>query len=145
MPLNIIKRGLQGTTLWSHQFKLWPLWYLTCIMLCSSNRMSSFFSLLIFFLLSLWEFFKLRLCFILDINSLLCCLRLKTNFKSLLDLGGLEFEELGAKLINKGCDNSIVFQRHLTSVTLQFNEKVNILKNGVHCFAHKTKCSTITF
>ncbi len=48
------------------------------------------------------------------------------NFKSLLDLGGLKLEELEAKLINMGCDNSTMFQRHLTSVTLQFKKKVNI-------------------
>jgi hypothetical protein len=57
--------------------------------------------------------------------------------KFLQDFGGLRLENLGGKMVSVMGYNNNVFQGNQTSVTLQFKEKVALLFNGVHCFAHK--------
>jgi len=57
-------------------------------------------------------------------------------FIAMVTFGGLNVEQLGAKLISMGCDGNNVFQVVRVGVIMQMKENVAPFLMGIHFFVH---------
>jgi hypothetical protein len=55
----------------------------------------------------------------------------------MVTFGGLNVEQLGAKLISMGYDGNSMFQGIKIGVTTQMKENVTPFMMGIHCFVHR--------